>query len=178
MRLVILDRDGVINHDSPHYIKSPQEWNPIAGSLEAIANLHQLGYVICVATNQAGIGRGIYSRQDLAQIHAKMMRSVEDFGGKITRVFFCPHHPDDDCQCRKPRPGLIHQISDYLKAPVEGVPMVGDKLTDMQAAITAGCKPILVKTGDQQSLDQEAYPDIAIYQDLAAATSAIIAGDV
>lgn len=179
MKLVILDRDGVINHDSAEYIRSPQEWRPIEGSLEAIANLHQNGFVICVATNQAGVGRGLYSLQDLEQIHSKMLQQVADSGGKITRVFYCPHHPDEDCLCRKPRPGLIHQIADYLQAPVEGVPLVGDKLTDIQAAIAAGCKPILVNEASaDQTLLLPRYPDVPRYPNLAAAATAIIAGKV
>jgi D-glycero-D-manno-heptose 1,7-bisphosphate phosphatase len=179
MKLVILDRDGVINHDSPHYIKSPEEWHPIGGSLEAIAELHQRGYVICVATNQAGIGRGIYSRQDLDRIHHKMMQSVSASGGKISRIFYCPHHPDDGCQCRKPQPGLIHQIADYLETPVEGAPFVGDRISDMEAAIAAGCKPILVRSGvGDQSLANTAHPDVPVYWNLAAAAQAIIADDV
>lgn len=179
MKLVILDRDGVINHDSTTYIKSPEEWRPISGSLEAIAHLHQNGYIICVATNQAGIGRGLYSQQDLERIHHKMMQSVADSGGKITRVFYCPHHPDDDCPCRKPRPGLIYQIADYLQAPVEGVPLVGDKLSDIQAAVVAGCKPILVKTGvSDQAMTPLPYSGVPIYLNLAAAAAAIISGKI
>ena len=178
MKLVILDRDGVINHDSPDYVKSPEEWHPISGSLEAIAELHQRGYVICVATNQAGIGRGIYSQIDLDRIHLKMMESVSARGGKITRVFYCPHHPDDGCQCRKPQPGLIHQISDYLQVPIEGVPLVGDRITDIEAAIAAGCKPILVSSGvGGQNLDKLSHPDVPVYRDLAAVAAAIIAGE-
>ncbi len=177
MKLVILDRDGVINHDSPQYIKSPEEWRPIEGSLEAIASLHQRGYTICVATNQAGIGRGLYSQQDLERIHRKMMQSVADSGGKISGVFYCPHHPDDGCPCRKPRPGLIHQVADHLQTPVEGVPLVGDRLTDIQAAVAAGCKPILVETGFAiQPQDRLAYPDVPVFLDLAAVATAIIAG--
>lgn len=179
MKLVILDRDGVINHDSREYIKSPQEWHPIEGSLEAIANLHQNGFIICVATNQAGIGRGLYSRQDLDRIHSKMLQQVTAGGGKITRVFYCPHHPDEDCLCRKPRPGLIHQIADYLQAPVEGVPLVGDKLSDIQAGIAAGCRPILVNfAGAKQTLLQPPYADVPVYPNLAAAAIAIIAGKI
>jgi D-glycero-D-manno-heptose 1,7-bisphosphate phosphatase len=179
MKLVILDRDGVINYDSPEYIKSPQEWHPITGSLEAIANLHQHGFVICVATNQAGIGRGLYSLQDLEQIHGKMLQAVTDSGGKITAVFHCPHIPDDDCQCRKPRPGLIRQIAHHLHTAVEGAPLVGDKLTDIEAGIAAGCKPILVQSGGAElTLDQLPHSDIPVYQNLAGAAAAIIAGDV
>ena len=179
MKLVILDRDGVINHDSHEYIKSPQEWRPIEGSLEAIANLHQNGFIICVATNQSGIGRGRYSLQDLERIHGTMLQHVAARGATITRVFYCPHHPDEDCLCRKPRPGLIHQIADYLQAPVEGVPLVGDKLTDIQAAIAAGCRPILVNgAGADQTLLQPPYPDVPVYPNLAAAATAIIAGNI
>jgi|TARA_Y100000310_G_scaffold335006_2_gene416037 D-glycero-D-manno-heptose 1,7-bisphosphate phosphatase len=179
MKLVILDRDGVINHDSPEYIKTPEEWLPIEGSLEAIANLHEHGFTVCVATNQAGIGRGLYSLQDLERIHSKMLQAVADAGGKITAVFYCPHHPSDDCACRKPRPGLIHQLADQLKVSVAGVPLVGDKLTDIQAGMAAGCKPILVETGSGRlALDKLPNPGIPVYPDLAGAAAAIIAGEV
>jgi D-glycero-D-manno-heptose 1,7-bisphosphate phosphatase len=145
--LIILDRDGVINHDSDHYIKSPEEWQPIEGSLEAIARLHQAGIKVVVATNQSGIARGLYSEATLQLIHAKMNQLIDEAGGKLAGIFFCPHGPDDGCDCRKPLPGLIQQIADTLKINPAGVPIVGDSLRDLVAGEALGCRPVLVRTG-------------------------------
>lgn len=147
MKLIILDRDGVINYDSPYYIKSPEEWIPIPGSLDAIAKLYKAGWTISVATNQSGIGRGLYSHEILAEIHAKMQTMVASVGGKIDSIFYCPHHPIDKCQCRKPQPGLLNQIAQHYRCDLTQVPFVGDKWTDVEAAQTVGCQSILVATG-------------------------------
>ncbi len=148
MKLVILDRDGVINEDSDEYIKSPQEWIPVPGSLEAIALLNQKGYIVSVATNQSGLARGYYSVQTLDAIHQKMLTAVKAAGGNIDSVFYCPHGPDDKCDCRKPLPGLLHQIAaHYSLASMAPVSVVGDSLRDLQAAITVGAIPYLVLTG-------------------------------
>jgi D-glycero-D-manno-heptose 1,7-bisphosphate phosphatase len=147
MKLVILDRDGTINRDSDQFIKSPAEWTPIPGSLEAIARLSQSGHRVVVATNQSGIGRGLFDTAALNAIHDVMQRAVNRAGGRIDAIFFCPHAGDSDCECRKPRPGMLLEISRRLNAPLEGVPMVGDSLRDLQAAAAAGARPVLVLTG-------------------------------
>ena len=146
MQLVILDRDGVINEDSPAYIKSPEEWIPIPGSPEAIARLHHAGWHVVVATNQSGIARKLFDPDMLMRIHEKMRRSVAEAGGLIEAIFFCPHGPHDNCYCRKPRPGLFLDIARRLRVSLHGVPAIGDSLHDVHAARAAGAQPILVKT--------------------------------
>lgn len=148
--LVILDRDGVINFDSDAFIKSPAEWEPIPGSLEAIARLNQAGYRVVVATNQSGLGRGLFDMTTLNQIHAKMHRAAAAVGARIDAVFFCPHTHHDDCDCRKPRPGMFAEIMDRYEAEAARVPAVGDSLRDLQAAAEAGAQPKLVLTGKGQ----------------------------
>jgi D-glycero-D-manno-heptose 1,7-bisphosphate phosphatase len=147
MKLVILDRDGVINHDSDQYIKSPDEWCPIPGSLEAITRLNQAGHRIVVATNQAGIGRGLFDIATLTAIHDKMHRAVTQAGGRIDAVFYCPHARDSNCNCRKPKPGLLEDIARRFNADLTGVPAIGDSLRDLQAAAQVRAQPILVMTG-------------------------------
>jgi D-glycero-D-manno-heptose 1,7-bisphosphate phosphatase len=147
MKLVILDRDGTINHDSDQYIKSPAEWKPIPGSLEAIARLTQRGWRCVVATNQSGLSRGLFDMATLNAIHAEMQRAVTQAGGRIDAIFFCPHAADANCACRKPRPGLLKEIGARLDVPLKGVPMVGDSLRDLEAAAAVGAKPWLVLTG-------------------------------
>jgi D-glycero-D-manno-heptose 1,7-bisphosphate phosphatase len=147
MKLVILDRDGTINVDSDQYIKSPAEWKPIKGSLEAIARLTQAGWHVVVATNQSGIGRGLFDMATLNAIHDSMHRAVHQAGGRIDAVFFCPHADASNCECRKPKPGLLLEIAKRMNVGLEGVPMVGDSLRDLQAAAGAGAKPVLVLTG-------------------------------
>lgn len=147
-RIVILDRDGVINQDSTHYIKHPDEWQPIPGSLEAIALLHQNGYRIYIATNQAGIARGELTEAKLKAIHEKMQTQVTQAGGKLSGIVYCPHHPNDHCKCRKPAPGMLHEIAAELGIDINGIPYVGDSLKDIRAAEAAGCRPVLVLTGN------------------------------
>ncbi len=147
MKLIILDRDGVINEDSDAYIKSPDEWRPLPGSLEAIARLTKAGYRIAVATNQSGVARGLFDLATLAAIHAKMNRAVATAGGRIDAIFFCPHAADQQCHCRKPRPGMIEEILRRFRADASAVTVVGDALRDLQAAVAAGCTPVLVLTG-------------------------------
>jgi D-glycero-D-manno-heptose 1,7-bisphosphate phosphatase len=147
-RIVILDRDGVINQDSAHYIKHPGEWQPIPGSLEAIALLHRHGYKIYVATNQAGIARGKLTESSLAAIHSKMISLVTAAGGKLSGIHYCPHHPADSCQCRKPAPGMLLDIGTQSGITLDEVPYVGDSLKDIRAAEAAGCRPVLVLTGN------------------------------
>ena len=147
MKLVILDRDGTINHDSDQHIKSPAEWKPIKGSLEAIARLSQNGWRVVVATNQSGIGRGLFDMATLNAIHDTMHRAVHLAGGRIDAIFFCPHAGDSNCECRKPKPGMLLEIAKRMNVELEGVPMVGDSLRDLQAAVAAGARPVLVLTG-------------------------------
>ena len=147
MKLVILDRDGTINYDSDQYIKSPAEWKPLPGSLEAIARLTQDGWRCVVATNQSGIERGLFDMATLNAIHAEMHRAVGQAGGRIEAIFFCPHAADSNCGCRKPKPGMLREIASRLDVDLAGVPMIGDSLRDMQAAAAVGAKPWLVLTG-------------------------------
>lgn len=176
MALIILDRDGVINEDSDDYIKSPDEWIPIAESLEAITKLSQNGYQVVIATNQSGIGRKLFTIETLNAIHMKMNTHLAQFGGVIDAIFFCPHLPKDDCSCRKPKPGLYNDISDRLRIPLNKVYCVGDKMTDIKATQSAGGKPVLVRTGKGQAeIDQGLVPEgIPIYDNLAAFVNEII----
>lgn len=146
-RLVILDRDGVINEDSDDYIKSPDEWIPIEGSLEAIARLNQAGILVAVASNQSGIGRGLFSPEDLNRMHAKFQRLLARFGGHVDAIFFCPHTPDAGCECRKPAPGLLRSVSLRFGLPLTSVPFIGDSESDVEAARAATARPVLVRTG-------------------------------
>jgi len=148
-KIIILDRDGVINHDSDKFIKSPDEWIPIEGSLEAIGELTKAGYSIFVLTNQSGIAREYFSLDTLSDIHQKMTTLVESHGGAISDIFFCPHGPDDNCDCRKPLSGMYQQLqAKYPEiADFNGVPSIGDSIRDLQAACSAGASPVLVKSG-------------------------------
>ena len=158
-KLIILDRDGVINEDSDDYIKSAAEWRAIPGSLEAIARLNQHGYRVAVATNQAGLARGLFDMHALNAIHQKMHLESQTVGSHITAVFFCPHAPEDFCDCRKPRPGMLRAIGQRFDIQLTGVPFVGDSLRDLQAAFEVGCTPYLVRTGKgQQTLDTGGLP--------------------
>lgn len=151
MKLVILDRDGVINHDSDAFIKSPEEWMPIDGSLEAIARLNRAGYRVIVASNQSGIARGLFNHATLDAIHAKLHGMAASAGASIEKILFCPHGPDDDCQCRKPKSGMFRQIANTYGISLDGVPAVGDSLRDLQAGAAEGCIPYLVLTGKGES---------------------------
>lgn len=161
-KLIILDRDGVINVDSPHFIKSVEEWIPIPGSLSAIAALCKQGFTVCIATNQSGVARGLFSLDTLNQIHEKMQAELAKLGGKIDSIFYCAHLPDAGCSCRKPKPGLLEQIADHyqidlkeLQANDQMIPCVGDSLRDLLAAESASCLPILVLTGNGQKTKTE-----------------------
>lgn len=147
-KTVILDRDGVINFDSPDYIKSPEEWFPIPGSIEAIAQLSQAGFTVVLATNQSGLGRGLYTLETLHQIHQKMRDAVAALGGEITKIYFCPHTPADHCDCRKPKPGMLLQIQSDFQLKNTDMIFIGDSVKDYEAAQAVGCEFILVKTGN------------------------------
>ena len=178
MKLVILDRDGVINHDSDEYIKSPEEWIPIAGSLEAIARLHRQGYKVIVATNQSGVGRGLYDMDMLGRIHARMLEAVRTKGGEIDAIFFCPHKPEDECDCRKPRPGLMMEIAERLKVNLAGVYAVGDSERDVQAARAVAARPVLVRTGKGKRTLKKSklLTDVPVFDDLAAFADSLLTG--
>lgn len=168
-KMVILDRDGVINHDSDEYIKSPEEWIPINGSLEAIKRLKNAGYLVTVATNQSGIGRGMYNLKTLSKIHDKFNALLAQRGTAIDGIFFCPHLPTDNCVCRKPRPGLLLQIAQQFGISLKQSVFVGDSFSDIQAARIVGATPALVQTGKgMQTIEKHGFfEDTRIYTDLA-----------
>lgn len=170
VKLIILDRDGVINHDSAQFIKSPEEWRPIAGSLQAIARLNQYGFRVTVATNQSGVGRGLFDMDTLNAIHEKMIKTVAQAGGRIDAIFFCPHPANSPCDCRKPKAGLMREIADRFNVDLRGVPTVGDSLRDLVAGASVGCLPYLVLTGKgvKTSQDPQLPTDTKVFADLAA----------
>jgi D-glycero-D-manno-heptose 1,7-bisphosphate phosphatase len=180
-KLAILDRDGVINEDSDEYIKSPDEWIPIPGSLEAIARLNAAGCRIIVVSNQSGIARGLFSMDDLNKIHRKMHQALADVGGNIDAIFFCPHSPKDNCDCRKPKPGLLNEISQCLMMPLDNVPVIGDSLRDIIAAREVGADPYLVRTGKgQQTIEDDApqLEDVPVYDDLEEVVEYLLSNDL
>ena len=173
--MIVLDRDGVINRDSDAFVRSADEWLPLPGSIEAIAGLYRQGYRIWVATNQSGLGRGLFDEHALAAMHAKLERLVADAGGAIEGIVYCPHHPNAGCNCRKPRPGLLEQIEQLTGQRLSGQPIVGDSLRDLQAARAVGGRPILVLTG-KGAATAAALPDdddTEIFPDLAAVAAAL-----
>jgi D-glycero-D-manno-heptose 1,7-bisphosphate phosphatase len=176
MKLVILDRDGVINFDSDHFVKSPAEWKPIPGSLEAIARLTQAGYRVVIASNQSGIDRGLFDMDTLNAIHDKMCRAVKDAGGRIDAIFYCPHAADSNCDCRKPKPGMFERIAGCYNTDLANAYAVGDALRDLQAAVAAGARPVLVLSGKGEKTQQEeALPEgTLVFEDLAAAAEHIL----
>ena len=176
MKLIILDRDGVINQDSDDYIKSPDEWQPIPGSLAAIAHLNQGGYRVVIATNQSAVGQGLLDIESLFRIHDKMRYELAEVGGNIDAIFFCPHRPEDGCDCRKPQPGMLLSIGTRLRVPLAGVPAVGDSVRDIEAAERVGAQPILVRTGNgRKTLEGPGnWGQISVYDDLAAVAEALL----
>lgn len=181
MKLVILDRDGVINQDSDHYIKSVDEWQPITGSIEAIAELHKQGFTVVIATNQSGLSRGLFTRDVLDAMHDKLNTLVIAAGGKISGIFYCPHGPDDNCTCRKPLAGLIEAIETEFSMSASGAPLVGDSLRDLQCGLTKGCVPLLVKTGKGERTlaklceqPMAELSNLAVFDNLATTTSYIV----
>ncbi len=157
-KLVILDRDGTINQDRDDYVKSADEWVPLPGVLDAIARLNHAGWHVVVATNQSGLGRGLYDMAALNAMHAKMHKLLAAAGGRIDAVFYCPHSPDDHCTCRKPAPGLFEQIAERYGMDLTHVPCVGDTLRDLQAGTAVGCAPHLVLTGKGEALRGQPLP--------------------
>lgn len=172
---VLIDRDGVINQDSDEFIKSPDEWHPIPGSLEAIALLNRHGYKVVVITNQSGLARGLFDRAMLEQIHTRMRRLTEQQGGKIDAIYFCPHGPDDHCACRKPSPGLLIDFGKEKAISLSGIPFIGDSLRDLQAGHAVGAHPLLVKTGKgKQTLDNNPDLNVPVFENLYDAAQFII----
>lgn len=170
MNLIILDRDGVINHDSEQFIKSPDEWRPIPGSLEAIALLNRWGWRVVVASNQSGVGRGLFDMDTLNAIHDKMVKALAQVGGRLDAIFFCPHPADSTCNCRKPKPGMLIDIGERFNADLKGVPMIGDSLRDLQAGVAVGGRPCLVLTGKGQKTREDPMlpKHTEVFDDLAA----------
>jgi len=178
-KLIVLDRDGVINYDSDQFIKSPDEWRPIPGSLEAIARLNHAGFRVIVATNQSGLGRRLFDMATLISIHDKMYKALAQLGGRVDALFYCPHTADSNCDCRKPKPGMLIDIGQRFGVDLTGVPCVGDGERDLQAAAAVGAQPILVLTGKgEKTLRAGNFPqDTAIFPDLAFFVTALLAGD-
>jgi D-glycero-D-manno-heptose 1,7-bisphosphate phosphatase len=177
MKLIVLDRDGVINFDSDQFIKSPEEWKPIPGSLEAIARLNEAGWRVVVASNQSGVGRGLFDMDTLNAINEKMTKALSQVGGRLDGIFFCPHPADSTCECRKPKPGMFIQISERFNVDLTGMPVVGDSLRDLQAGMAVGCKPYLVLTGKGAKTQADpALPEgTEIHPDLAAVVAQLTA---
>ena len=188
MKLIILDRDGVINHDRDDYVKSADECVPIEGSINAIVRLNKAGFTVVIATNQAGLAKGKFELEDLEAMHEKITGLVEENGGELGGIFYCPHHPDDNCKCRKPKPGMLDAIEAEFNTSVESCYFIGDSLRDLQAALQKGCKPALVKTGNgvrtlaqltvpalQTGVPQVAPEQVQVFDNLAAAADFILA---
>ena len=179
MKLIILDRDGVINQDSDNFIRSVDEWQPIPGSLQAMGRLYQAGYTLVIATNQSGIARGYYDVATLHAMHEKMAALLEQYGGQVDSIFFCPHGPKDNCECRKPADGMFQDIITRYQRNLNNVPAIGDSLRDLQAAQAAGARPILVKTGKgMRTLEKASKKDlkgVAVYKDLTEVADVILA---
>lgn len=158
IKLVILDRDGTINRASDEFVKSPDEWHPLPGALEAISRLNHAGFHVVLATNQSGLGRGLFDMAALNAVHDRMLKQLAAVGGRIDAIFYCPHSPDEGCGCRKPWPGLFGQIAERYGISLQDVPCIGDSLRDMQAAEASGCSPHLVCTGRHPELRGQALP--------------------
>jgi D-glycero-D-manno-heptose 1,7-bisphosphate phosphatase len=178
-RLVILDRDGVINEDSDDYIRSADEWIPIEGSLEAIARLNQAGILVAVASNQSGLGRGFFTPEDLNRMHAKFQRLLARIGGHVDAIFFCPHTPEAGCECRKPAPGLLRSVSLRFGLPLNSVPFIGDSKSDVEAAQAARARPVLVRTGKgvRTLANNPELKSLPCYANLAEAVDALLDGN-
>ena len=176
--LVILDRDGVINQDSSEFVKSVDEWLPLAGSIDAIARLSAAGFTVAVASNQSGLARGLFDSAALLAMHQKLHDLVSAAGGRVDRIVMCPHGPDDACACRKPRPGLLLELGRHYGVPLADVPVIGDSLRDLQAAAAAGARPILVRTGNGAKTAEQLPPEldgVEVFDDLAAVAAQLTA---
>jgi D-glycero-D-manno-heptose 1,7-bisphosphate phosphatase len=174
-KLVMIDRDGVINEDSGEFIKSVAEWRPIRGSLEAIAALHRGGWKVTVVTNQSGVGRGLYDEATLGEIHEHMRERVRAAGGELAGVYYCPHLPDAGCDCRKPKPGMFRALERDLNVSVVGAPYIGDRISDVDAAEAVGALPMLVRTGTGSAAEAAlGARRVAVFDDLAAAARSLL----
>jgi D-glycero-D-manno-heptose 1,7-bisphosphate phosphatase len=178
-RVIVLDRDGVINHDSDQFIKAPDEWRPIPGSLEAVARLNHAGFRVVVATNQSGVGRGLLDIATLNAIHERMHKALAQVGGRIDAIFYCPHTADSQCECRKPKPGMLEEIGRRFNVDMTGIPCIGDSPRDLAAAEAVGAQPMLVLTGKgEKTLRDGGFPkNTVIFPDLAFAVAALLAGE-
>lgn len=181
MKLIILDRDGVLNQDSDDYVKSIDEWLPLPGSMEAVGRLCQAGYTLAVATNQSGLARGYFGLPELEAMHAKMEQLAAGYGGFFSYIAYCPHGPNDNCTCRKPLPGLIHEIETILSVSAQDAWMVGDSIRDLQAGIEAGCKVALVRTGkghkSERILTDSNLANTPVFNDLASFADYVLASN-
>jgi D-glycero-D-manno-heptose 1,7-bisphosphate phosphatase len=176
MKLLILDRDGVINQDSDDYIKSLEEWIPLPGAIKAIAELSKAGWTVAVATNQSGLARGYYDLAALEAMHTRLRELVAEQGGELGLIVHCPHGPDDGCDCRKPKPGMLHAIAAHYAVPLHGVWFVGDSRGDLEAALAVDCQPVLVKTGKgERTAAQPLPPGTLVFNDLAAVAAQLLA---
>lgn len=175
MKLLVLDRDGVINKESSDFIRSPQQWQALPGSMEAIAALCRGGWTVAVASNQSGVGRGYFDEAMLAEIHAKMDAAVRSAGGQLGRVVYCPHHPDAGCPCRKPKPGLLRQLSTIYAVPASEMVVIGDSLRDIEAALAVGARAMLVRTGNGRSHEESLPEGVGVHDNLLAASAALLA---
>jgi len=182
MKLIILDRDGVINEDSDEFIKSPEEWIPIPGSLKAISRLYRNGYRVVVISNQSGIARGLFDVDELNRIHSKMIHEVQEKGGQIDSILFCPHGPNDGCNCRKPRSGMFEELAERLQIKLNGVISIGDTERDIVAARGAEARPVLVRSGKGErtlaSADPANLEGVPVYDNLEAVVHALLQGEL
>ena len=179
-KLIVIDRDGTLNPDPEDYLRSPDDWQPLPGALEAVARLNQAGWRVVVATNQSGLGRGLFDIATLNDIHARMHKALAQAGGRVEAVFFCPHAPEDECDCRKPAPGLFLQISQRFGVPAAQMVAVGDSVRDAQAALAAGCEAHLVLSGQSVAHRDGTLPPglpagVNVHPDLSAFADAIVA---
>lgn len=177
--VILLDRDGVINEDSDDYIKSASEFKPYPSSIQAISKLFHAGWQVAVISNQSGIGRGLFSEEELQSMHSKLAQELDKHGSSLANIFYCPHKPTDGCDCRKPATGLLRQAEQSLGVALAGSYMVGDSISDVEAALNHGCVPILVRTGKGRKTEQQLSEDpklksIAVYDDLAAVVEEIL----
>jgi len=174
---VILDRDGVINRESTEFVKTPDEWLPLPGSIQAIASLSEAGYTVAIASNQSGLARGFFDRNALRAMHRKLRKLVSAAGGHIDRIVVCPHGPDDGCECRKPKPGLLYRLGRHYRTDLARTPIIGDSLRDLEAAAHAGARPILVRTGNGRKTECALAGPLAgteVFDDLAAAAAVLV----
>lgn len=172
--MILIDRDGVINHDSFDYIKSPEEFHFLPGSVDALVKLSKAGYVIGVATNQSGVARGYYDIETLSKIHEKLLKTVHAAGGEIGAIVYCPHHPNEGCACRKPNPGMLYQLAKLLHRRLKGVCFIGDRFSDVQAALAAGAKPVIVRSQMTESFLFSPSPPCPVFDSLYDAATWVI----